>query len=218
MARLLHHADMLAMAESATVPVINGLDDRFHPTQCLSDFFTIREKAGKLKGVKLVYVGIHNNVANSLVTLGCKLGVNVTLVTPMVNEPSYDEELMKWAKATGHLRHSNDLRAEVADADFVYTDTWLDMEFFADKKYEAEKLKREKLMLPYQINRKNMAGSKARIMHDLPVHFGYEMEKEIFDDARSIILDQGENLRHVRKAILLTLFEGKTREEKRKIW
>jgi ornithine carbamoyltransferase len=73
-------------------------------------------------------------------------------------------------------------------------------------------------MLPYQINRKNMAGSKARIMHDLPVHFGYEMEKEIFDDARSIILDQGENLRHVRKAILLTLFEGKTREEKRKIW
>jgi ornithine carbamoyltransferase len=218
MARLLKHADMVAMAESATVPVINGLDDRFHPTQCLSDFFTIREKAGKLKGVKLAYVGIQNNVSNSLVTLGCKLGVDVTLVTPLVNEASRDEELMKWAKATGHLRETTDLKAAVKDADVVYTDTWLDMEFFSDSKYAGEKQKREKTMLPYQISRANMASSKARIMHDLPVHFGYEMEQEIFDDPRSIILDQGENLRHARKAILLTLFEGKAKEEKRKIW
>jgi ornithine carbamoyltransferase len=104
MARLLRHVDLRAMAEASRVPVINGCDEKYHPCQAISDLMTIKEKKGRLEGLKLVYIGVHNNVCNSLI-VGCtKVEMEITTVTPMVNEASLDEELLEKAKGTGYTR------------------------------------------------------------------------------------------------------------------
>jgi len=205
MARLFKHADLKAMAEASRVPVINGCDERYHPCQALADLMTVKEKKGKLKGAKLVYLGVHNNVCNSLI-VGCtKTGVEITTVTPMKNKPAIDKELLKVARKTG-LHHSTlDFKRAVKDADFVYTDTWVDMEFFLDPKFKEEKEKRTKLMMPYQINKKLMKGSKAYVMHDMPIHRGYEISGDVIKSPRSVIYQQSENRLHTAKAVLLKL-------------
>jgi len=98
-----------------------------------------------------------------------------------------------------------DLKYAVKDADFIYTDTWVDMEFFLDPRYAEEKEKRIRIMMPYQINRENIAGSNAWIMHDMPIHRGYEISPEMIEDPRSIIYEQSENRLYAAKAILLKL-------------
>jgi ornithine carbamoyltransferase len=205
MARVMKHEDLLKMEAGSEVPLINGCDDKFHPSQIVSDLMTIKEKRGKLEGAKLVYVGVHNNVANSLVEGCTKVSVQVTLVTPIVNKPSYDEKIIKEAKKTGLLKQTLNLKEALSDADFVYLDTWVDMEFFNDPAFKEEKEKRTKLMIPYQLNRKALKGLSPMIMHDMPIHVGYEIEDELVESPNSIIFDQAENLLHTRKALLLTL-------------
>ncbi len=205
MARLFKHADLKAMAEASRVPVINGCDEKYHPCQGLADLMTVKEKRGKLKGAKLVYIGVHNNVCNSLI-VGCtKTGVEITAVTPLKNEPSIDKELIKTAEKTGLYNSTLDVKKAVKDADFVYTDTWVDMEFFLDPKFKEEKEKRVKLMSPYQINRKLMKGSKAYVLHDMPIHRGYEISAEMINSPNSVIFQQAENRLHTAKAVLLKL-------------
>src|SRR4030065_1232811 len=175
MARLFKHADLLAMAEVSRVPVINGCDEKYHPCQAMADLMTVKEKKGKLKGAKLVYIGVHNNVCNSLI-VGCtRTGVKITAVTPIVNDAAFDKELVEAAKKTGLYETTLDVKKAVKDADVVYTDTWVDMEFFLDPKFKEEKEKRIKLMLPYQINKQLMRESNALIMHDMPIHRGNEI-------------------------------------------
>ncbi|NIM45308.1 MAG: ornithine carbamoyltransferase, partial [Nitrososphaeria archaeon] len=130
MARLLKNADLRAMAEASRVPVINGCDEKYHPCQAISDLMTIKEKKGFLKGLKLVYIGIHNNVCNSLIEGCTKVEMKITTVTPMVNEPAFDKELAERANRTGLYKTTLDVKEAVGDADIVYTDTWVDMEFF----------------------------------------------------------------------------------------
>jgi ornithine carbamoyltransferase len=207
MARLLLNTDLQRMARASLVPVINGCDDKYHPSQAIADLITIKEKKGKLKGAKLVYIGVHNNVCNSLIEGCTKTGVKLTTVTPIINEPARDEELMKTAKQTGLWKKTLDAKNAVKDADFVYTDTWIDMEFFTNPKFEAEKEKRLKLMMPYQINKKLMKTSNAYIMHDMPIHRGYEINADIVEDERSVIYEQAENRLYSAKAILLKLNE-----------
>jgi len=207
MARLLKNSDLMTMARGSRVPVINGCDEKYHPTQAIADLITMKEKKGKLKGVKLVYVGIHNNVCNSLVEGCTKTGVKITAVTPIFNEPSRDEELLKAAKKTGLYETTLDVKEAVKDADFVYTDTWVDMEFFLDPKFAAEKEKRVKLMMPYQINKELLKGSNAFIMHDMPIHRGYEISADVIESPKSVIYEQSENRLYSAKAILLTLLE-----------
>jgi ornithine carbamoyltransferase len=205
MARLLKNTDLKAMAEVSRVPVINGCDEKYHPCQGLADLMTVKEKKGKLKGAKLVYIGVHNNVCNSLI-VGCtKTGVEITTVTPIKNEAATDEELLKAAKKTDLYSTTLDVKEAVKDADFVYTDTWVDMEFFLDPKFAAEKEKRMKLMMPYQINKELMKGSKAFIMHDMPIHRGYEITADLITSPKSVIYQQSENRLHTAKAILLKL-------------
>jgi ornithine carbamoyltransferase len=204
-ARLLRSTDMLKMTEASRVPVINGCDDRYHPSEALGDLVTIKEKKGTLKGVKLVYIGIHNNVCNSLIEGCTKTGVKLTTVTPIVNEPAVDEELNQEAKQTGLWKTSLDAKKAVEDADFVYTDTWIDMEFFTDPKFAAEKERRIKLMMPYQINKQLLQGSNAFIMHDMPIHRGFEITEELIVNPKSVIFDQSENRLYSAKAILLEL-------------
>ena len=209
MARLMRNADLNAMADASRVPVINGCDDKYHPCQGLADLMTVKEKKGKLKGAKLVYIGVHNNVCNSLI-VGCtKTGVEITTVTPLKNEPSIDKELLKAAEKTGLYHTTLDVKKAVLDADFVYTDTWVDMEFFLDPKFKEEKEKRLKLMMPYQINKELMKGSKAYIMHDMPIHRGYEIGADVINSPKSVIYQQAENRLHTAKAVLLRLLTKK---------
>ena len=205
MARLLRNSDLQTMAKVSRVPVINGCDEKYHPSQAIADLITIKEKKGKLKGVKLVYVGIHNNVCNSLIEGCTKTGVKITTVTPIFNEPTRDDELLKAAKKTRLWETTLDVQQAVKDADFVYTDTWVDMEFFTDPKFIAEKEKRLKQMMPCQINKQLLKNSKAYVMHDMPIHRGYEITGDVVQSPKSIIYEQSENRLYSAKAILLEL-------------
>jgi len=205
MARLLRNADLQVMAKASRVPVINGCDEKYHPSQAIADLMTMKEKKGRLKGLKLVYVGVHNNVCNSLIEGCTKTGVKIVTVTPIINEPSRDDELLEEAKKTGLYEKTLDVKEALKDADFVYTDTWVDMEFFTDPKFAAEKEKRIKLMMPYQINRELLKGCDALIMHDMPIHRGYEISADVIESPNSVIYEQSENRLYSAKAILLKL-------------
>jgi ornithine carbamoyltransferase len=205
LARLIKNSDLQVMSKASCVPVINGCDEKYHPTQAIADLITMKERRGTLKEAKLVYVGVHNNVCNSLIEACTKVGVKIVTVTPIFNEPSRDDELLDSAKKTGLYATTLDLKEALKDADFVYTDTWIDMEFFQDPKYAEEKEKRMRIMIPYQINKENLAGSNAWIMHDMPIHRGYEISSDVIEDPKSIIYEQSENRLYSAKAILLKL-------------
>jgi len=205
MARLLRNADLQRMAAASRVPVVNGCDEKYHPSQAIADLITVKEKHSKLKGAKLVYIGVHNNVCNSLIEGCTKTGVKLTTVTPIFNEPARDDALMKEAKKTGLWENTLDAKKAVKDADFVYTDTWIDMEFFTDPKFAEEKEKRLKLMMPYQVNSALLNGSNAYIMHDMPIHRGYEISADAIENPKAMIYEQAENRLYSAKAILLKL-------------
>jgi ornithine carbamoyltransferase len=205
MARLMRNADLQTMAKASRVPVINGCDEKYHPSQAIADLITVKEKKGRLKDAKLVYVGIHNNVCNSLIEGCTKTGVRITTVTPIFNEPTRDNELLENAKKTGLWETKSDVKEAVKDADFVYTDTWVDMEFFTDLKFAAEKEKRVKLMMPYQINKELLKNSNAYVMHDMPIHRGYEITGDVVENSKSVIYEQSENRLYSAKTILLKL-------------
>jgi len=205
MARLKKNADLKVMVKASRVPVINGCDEKYHPSQAITDLMTMKDKKGALKGVKLVYIGVHNNVCNSLIEGCTKTGVKITTVAPIFNEPSRDAELLENARKTGLYETTLDAKQAVKDADFVYTDTWIDMEFFFNPKYAIEKEKRVKLMMPYQINKELLKESQAYIMHDMPIHRGYEISQDAIESPKSIIYEQSENKLYAAKAILLKL-------------
>ena len=207
MARLLCNSDLRKMAAASRVPIINGCDEMYHPSQALADLITIKEKHGKLGGAKLVYIGVHNNVANSLIEGCTKTGVKITTVTPIFNEASRDVALLSEAKKSGLWQSTLDLKKAVKDADFVYTDTWIDMEFFTDAKFVSEKEKRIKLMTPYQINSELLKGIDPYVMHDMPIHRGYEISAEAITSPKSVIYEQAENRLYSAKAIMLTLLK-----------
>ena len=205
LARFLEHADVVKAAEGATVPVINGCCDRYHPTQALGDLMTIQEKFGRIEGVKLTYVGVHNNVCNSLITAGLKTGMEVTVAAPEINSAAVDEELYEAARKAGTYKASDQLHQAVANSDVVYTDTWIDMEFFTDPSFKEEKERRIKTLSPYQLNAELLAGQDVLVMHCLPAHRGYEISGEIVEDPRSIMFDQSENRLHSMKGLILKL-------------
>ena len=205
LARFLKHADIMKAAESTTVPLINGCCDRYHPTQALGDLMTIQEQFGRVEGIKLTYVGVHNNVCNSLITAGLKVGMEVTVVAPEINPAAVDEELYEAARKAGTYKVSNQLHQAIANSDVVYTDTWIDMEFFTDPAFKEEKERRIKTLSPYQLNMDLLAGQDVLVMHCLPAHRGYEISGEIVEDPRSIMFDQSENRLHSMKGLILKL-------------
>ncbi|MGE5173999.1 MAG: ornithine carbamoyltransferase [Betaproteobacteria bacterium] len=189
------------LARYAAIPVINGLSDLHHPCQALADLFTIREKKGNLKGLKLAYVGDGNNVANSLIEACVKTGMHISVACPHGYEP--DAGVMREAKResgkTGsELRIVNDPMKAVKDADAVYTDVWASMG------QEAEHAVRVKAFKGYEVNAKLMksAHPKAVVMHCLPAHRGEEISAEVIDGRQSVVFDQAENRLHVQKAVL----------------
>jgi ornithine carbamoyltransferase len=205
LARLLKHEDVLRASSCSRVPLMNGCCDRYHPLQALADLQTIEESLGRLQGVRLAYVGVHNNVCNSLIIAGLKTGMQVTVVAPETNPAAVDRPLWEEARRAGVYRTADDLRRALAQCDVVYTDTWVDMEYFQDPAYAAERERRIALFRPYQLNRQLLEGLDLRIMHCLPAHRGYEIDGELLDDPRSVIFAQAENRLHSQKAVLLQL-------------
>jgi ornithine carbamoyltransferase len=204
MARTFSHQTVVDLARYAGVPVINGLSDYSHPCQGLADYLTVREIKGELKGTTLAYVGDGNNVANSLLFGGAKLGVHVRVATPPGYEP--DAEVVRLARedgaATGGtVEVTNDPKAAVRGADVVYTDVWASMG------QEKEAAQRKEIFKNYQVNAglMSLAGEEAIFMHCLPAHRGEEVTDSVADAPSSVIFQQAENRLHAQKAVMVLL-------------
>ncbi len=207
MARMMYNRDLTALADGAEVPVINGCDDRYHPAQALTDLMTIKEHLGRTQGVKVVYMGIANNVSNSLSMATIYAGGRFTLCTPEFDPPAIDNEQLALLRANAQYSETADPAEAMLDADVVYTDTWINMEHFSDPSYAAEKQRRIQMMMPYQVNEDllKLSGRSTLIMHCLPAHKGYEVNDTVLYSPTSVIFDQAENRLHAQKALMLFL-------------
>jgi ornithine carbamoyltransferase len=204
MIRTFGHDIVETMADCSSVPVINGLTDFSHPCQALADYMTLLEHRGRLDGLKLAYVGDGNNVANSLIFAGARLGVHVAVASPKGFEPR--EDVVDWGRREGRATGStctvtNDPVEAVRGADAIYTDVWASMG------QEAEANERKAIFRPYQVNRALMAAAKpdAVFMHCLPAHRGDEVSEDVIDSAASVVFDQAENRLHAQKAVMFSL-------------
>jgi ornithine carbamoyltransferase len=203
-ARVFAQETLDELAANANIPVINALSDKFHPCQALADFFTLEERFGSLRGLKVAYVGDGNNMCHSLLTIGARAGAHIRVATPAGYEPdpTIVAESKRVARETrGKIEILRAPEDAVAGAQAVYTDVWASMG------QEAESAAREKAFACYQVNEAlfAQAAPEAVFMHCLPAHRGLEVSVGVIDSPRSIIYDQAENRLHVQKAILHTL-------------
>ena len=203
-ARVFEHKVLEELAENSSIPIINALSDRCHPCQAYADFFTLEERFGDLRGLKLAYVGDGNNVCHSLLTVGSRLGVHVRVATPAGYEPDpavVSEARRAARESRGKIEILRSADEAVNGAQAIYTDVWASMG------QEDEAAQREKIFAPYHVNAAllQQADPEAVFMHCLPAHRGSEVAAEVIDSTQSIVFDQAENRLHVQKAILLTL-------------
>jgi ornithine carbamoyltransferase len=203
-ARTYHQADIDALAEWSSVPVINGLSEEEHPCQALADLLTIYERRGSLGGARVAYIGDGNNVGCSLLLAAAMAGMDLRMACP----PGYGPSEAVRGRALAYARHSGanltfgSVPAEaVRAAEFVYTDVWTSMG------QESERLVRHQAFGDFQVNSALLAeaGPQALVMHDLPAHRGEEITDEVIDGPRSIVFDQAENRLHAQKAVLVRL-------------
>ncbi len=201
--RAFSHEMMVKLASNSTVPVINALDDLEHPCQIVADLMTIKEKKGKLKGLKLAYVGDGNNVCNSLLLAAPIVGMDIAVGCPKGYEPGMLEKARELAKEREHSKVEvfEDPKKAIEGADVIYTDVWVSMGM------EEEKGEREKLFMPYQVNNALVKNAKEDFifLHCLPAHRGLEVAHEVIDGEHSVVFDEAENRLHAQKAILLEL-------------
>ncbi len=214
MGRLIDNEMVKLFDEKTTVPFINGCDSTYHPCQILADALTIIEHFGSLD-VKFLYIGAKNNVFNSLVEFFTKMQIGKLYgFTPLDNNTNVPVDFYENAKKTGYYveldtsMSKEELNKYVRDMDILYTDTWVDMEFFNNPAYAKKKEETVGKMLPYQINDELMEGSKAKVMHDMPMHIGYEISQSVVDKNMEFILDEAENRRHAEKAVMAFLLDA----------
>ncbi|MBE6885502.1 MAG: ornithine carbamoyltransferase [Ruminococcaceae bacterium] len=204
MIRTYEQKEVEALAEYGTIPIINGLTDFCHPCQVLADLMTIRERKGRLAGLKLCFIGDGNNMANSLIVGGLKCGMNVSIACPKTHQP--DPVVMEFTKNYPDWFTITDSPEEAAkDADVVLTDVWASMGM------EGEAEERKKIFAGYQVNEELMkvAAPNAMVMHCLPAHRGEEITAETFEKHADEIFDEAENRLHAQKAVLVLLMEDK---------
>ncbi|MFC5735690.1 ornithine carbamoyltransferase [Cytobacillus gottheilii] len=204
MIRTFSHKLIEELAEHATIPVINGLTDLYHPCQALADMLTILEEKGSLKGIKLVYVGDGNNVAHSLLIASAKLGINMTIACPKGYEPQQTvlQLAKEFAQKSGaEIDVNYDVEESVKNADVIYTDVWTSMG------QEEENEKRLMIFKDYQVNEELMALAKqdSIFLHCLPAHRGEEVTAAVIDGPNSSVFNQAANRLHVQKALLSEL-------------
>ena len=198
-ARVFAQSTIEELAKWSHVPVVNALSDRFHPCQILADVLTLRERFGRLDGVKLAFVGDGNNVANSLMLTAGRLGVHVAIATPLGYRPNAG--IVAQASAMGSITVTQDPAEALAGADAVYTDVWTSMG------QETELAERQRAFTPYQVDPALFALAKpdAIFMHCLPAKRGEEVTDEVMESSRSAVFDQAENRLHAQKALLVML-------------
>lgn len=201
-ARVMSHNTLQELAQHASVPVVNSLCDRFHPCQALADFLTLQEQYGKVKGLKLVYLGDGNNVSHSLMLTAAAVGTDCTIICPPGHEPDVDlvSKAKKQAEESGaDIVVTHDIAA-VAGADALYTDTWVSM---GDDKPLSEV--RDTFQL-YQINSQLVEHSGATsVLHCQPAHRGYEITSDVMDGPLSRCFQQAENRLYAQNALLTLL-------------
>jgi ornithine carbamoyltransferase len=195
---------MNELARHADVPVINGLDNLEHPCQIAADLMTVKERRGKLKGLKLAWIGDGNNVCNSLLLATAMVGMDMRVATPKGYEPNAG--VLRKAKALAKKNKTtiiltNDPKAAAKGADVLVTDTWVSMG------EEAEKAKKEAIFKDYQINKKllSLADKKCVVLHCLPAHRGQEITDDVMDGPNSAVFDEAENRLHAQKAVIVRL-------------
>jgi ornithine carbamoyltransferase len=204
MIRTFEHEKVAQLAEHASVPVINGLCDTYHPCQALADVLTIYEVKGNLAGLKVVYIGDGNNVAHSFMILCAKLGMDVVISCPKGYEPDQEviDATVELAQLSGgSFTLSYDPEEAAAGADIVYTDVWASMG------QEEETSERLQVFEPYQVNQELLAHASddVKFLHCLPAHRGEEVTADVIDGGKSAVFQQAENRLHVQKAILLSV-------------
>lgn len=203
-----------AMAEGATVPIVNALSDEFHPCQVLADLQTIAERKGKLKGLKLTYLGDGaNNMAHSLMLGGVTAGIHVTIASPVGFEPKQwvvDAATARAEETGASVTVANDPRAAVSGADALVTDTWTSMG------QENDGLDRVGPFRPFQINEGllGLADPDAVVMHCLPAHRGEEITDAVLDGPQSVVWDEAENRLHAQKALLVWVLAQRAGERR----
>ncbi|HNR96979.1 MAG TPA: ornithine carbamoyltransferase [Anaerolineae bacterium] len=208
MARVFSHNDVKTLATFSRVPVINGLSDYSHPCQGLGDLLTIVEHKGNLRGLKLAWCGDGNNVLTSLLFGASRLGIDVSVATPVGYEPPSDVLEIAFRFAQEHnsqIEIGHNPKIAVRGADVIYTDVWTSMG------QEAEKEQRLRVFPPYQVNAALLAEAKSDVivMHCLPAHRGEEITDEVADGPHSVLWDQAENRMHAQKAVLAVLLANK---------
>ena len=198
MARVYDHKTLEILSENASVPVINGLSDSFHPCQILADLMTIKEKKKKLKGLKIAWIGDGNNVCNSLIYGCAKSKIKITIATPNGFEP--DMNIVRKCKEYTDVTITNEPTLAVKDADIVMTDTFVSIH---TKNPEQSR----KFLPKFQVNSSLMKKAKnnALFMHCLPAKRTHEVSEDVIDGPQSIVWDQAENRLHVQKALMLAL-------------
>jgi ornithine carbamoyltransferase len=206
-ARTFSHNSVVELAENASIPVVNALTDLLHPCQALGDYFTLTEKFGRVKGLKMAFIGDGNNVCHSLMLTGARLGATVRVATPSGFEPKTEmvEQAKALARTTGaKIQLFRDPLEAVAGVQAVYTDVWASM----GQEYAAHL--RTQVFAPYQVTESLMqaAGPDAVFLHCLPAHRGQEVTDAVIDSPRSLVYDQAENRLHVQKALLLLLMQS----------
>ena len=197
MIRTFAQADVEELARHATIPVINGLTDSSHPCQALADVMTIRERFGRLEGVRVAYLGDGNNVCASLMVGCAKLGAECVAATPEGYEP--EERALELAReAGGSPELTHDPRAAAEGADVLYTDVWTSMG------QEEERERRLKDLWGFGIDEElvRLAGENAIVLHCLPAHYGEEIAESVLYGPQSAVWDQAENRLHSQKALM----------------
>ncbi len=204
MIRTFGHEKVTELAKWASIPVINGLTDSYHPCQALADYFTIFEREKDIANIKLAYIGDGNNMANSLLIGAAILGCDIAVATPKKFEPEYSvvEKAYKLAsKSDSKITITNNIDEAVAGADYLYTDVWVSMG------QEKETAKKKKIFEKFKIDDKliRKTGKDAKVLHCLPAHRGEEITDEVMDGKHSIVFDQAENRLHCQKAVMCAL-------------
>ena len=202
MIRTFEQKEVEDLAKFGSIPVINGLTDFCHPCQVLADLMTIREKFGSFSGLKMCFIGDGNNMANSLIVGGLKVGMNVAVATPDGYKP--DGAVLEFTKGYGDkCALETDPFMAASGADILITDTWTSMG------EEAEKEERKKIFKDYQINRQLLAAANAGAMvqHCLPAYRGQEITEEVFEEHADEIFNEAENRLHAQKAVMVKLMK-----------
>lgn len=197
MIRTFEQAEVEALAQFGSVPVINGLTDFCHPCQVLADLMTVREFKGALEGLKLCFIGDGNNMMNSLIVGGLKVGMAVSVACPEGYRPP--QEILDFAKQYDCFELTDDPMQAAKDADVVITDVWTSMG------QEEERAKREAAFAGYCVDARLMAQAKpdAMVQHCLPAHRGEEITEEVFEANASYIFEEAENRLHAQKAVMV---------------